>query len=98
MCIQFGVAPVTVFFGFGDCVITDIKATHAEFIVWLRGFFADIQMTVIIIVIIVEVSCIVGCGERIFLVTMTVKMNRVVRIFMWVSVPCGKCQSLYLAD
>ncbi len=88
--ILFGVVPVTVFLGFGVRVIVDFKCTHARFLFWLSRFCTNIHMTVIaiVIVIIMGVSCIIGCGDRVFTVTMAIKMGRVVRILIWVSVPC----------
>ena len=88
VCIQFGVVPVTVFFGFGVCVIMDIEGTHTEFIVWLREILANIRMAIIAIIIIIRVSCnTISCSDRIFTLTMAIKMNRVVWIFIQVCVP-----------
>ncbi len=51
VCIQFGVVPVTVLFGFGVCVIADVKGAHAECVVRFGGCLANVRMAIIIIII-----------------------------------------------
>ncbi len=83
LSIQFGVVPVTVVFGFGVRVIADIENV-AQF----GGFLTNIQVTIIVIIIIIGIRCnTVSCGDRIFKLTMAIKMNRVVWVFFWVCAP-----------
>ncbi len=56
VCIQFGVVPETVLFGFGVCVIADVKGAHAECVVRFGGCLANVRVTVVI-VIIIRASC-----------------------------------------
>ncbi len=49
-------APVTVLFGFGVCVIVDVEGAHTECVVRFGGCLANVRVTVVFIIII-GVSC-----------------------------------------